>query len=58
MCVLRAMIFLRTRAARDELRTKADVIAFLKENGFVVSLRESEGDFMRNYVYGLNKKFQ
>jgi FkbM family methyltransferase len=49
--------FLADEGGPDELRTKADVIAFLKENGFVVSLRDSEGDFMRNYVYGVNAKF-
>jgi FkbM family methyltransferase len=48
--------FLANEGGPDELRTKADVIAFLKQNGFVVSLRESEGDFLRNYVYGLNEK--
>ncbi len=48
--------FLADEGGPDELRTKADVIAFLKHNGFVVSLRESEGDFLRNYVYGLNEK--
>ena len=48
--------FLADEGGPDELRTKADVIAFLKQNGFVVSLRESEGDFLRNYVYGLNEK--
>jgi FkbM family methyltransferase len=48
--------FLANDGGPDELRTKADVIAFLKQNGFVVSLRESEGDFLRNYVYGLNEK--
>ncbi len=49
--------FLANEGGPDELRTKADVITFLKQNGFVVSLRESEGDFLRNYVYGLNEKF-
>jgi FkbM family methyltransferase len=48
--------FLANGGGPDELRTKADVIAFLKQNDFVVSLRESEGDFLRNYVYGLNEK--
>ena len=48
--------FLANEGGPDELRTRADVIAFLKQNGFVVSLRESEGDFLRNYVYGLNEK--
>ena len=48
--------FLADGGGPDELRTKANVIAFLKQNGFVVSLREYEGDFLRNYVYGLNEK--
>jgi FkbM family methyltransferase len=48
--------FLAEEGGPDELRTKADVITFLKQNGFVVSVRESEGDFLRNYVYGLNQK--
>jgi FkbM family methyltransferase len=48
--------FLANEGGPNELRTRADVIAFLKENDFVVSLRESEGDFIRNYVYGLNEK--
>lgn len=48
--------FLADEGGPNELRTKADVIAFLKQNGFVVSLRESEGDFLRNYVYGVNEK--
>lgn len=48
--------FLADGGGPDELRTKANVIAFLKQNGFVVSLREDEGDFLRNYVYGLNEK--
>jgi len=48
--------FLADEGGPNEFRTKADVIAFLKQNGFVVSLRESEGDFLRNYVYGLNEK--
>jgi FkbM family methyltransferase len=46
--------FLADEGGPNETRTKADVIAFLKQNGFVVSLRESEGDFLRNYVYGAN----
>lgn len=40
----------------NELRTKAGVIAFLKQNGFVVSLREDGGCTVRDYVYGLNEK--
>jgi FkbM family methyltransferase len=48
--------FLADEGGPNELRTKADVIAFLKQNGFVVSRRGPEGDFIRNYVYGLNEK--
>ena len=36
------------------MRTKADVIRFLKENGFTVFLRDD--GFFQNYVYGLNEK--
>jgi len=49
--------FLANEGGPNELRTKADVIAFLKQNGFVVSLRESDGRCnVRDYVYGLNEK--
>jgi hypothetical protein len=41
--VFHAHDFLANEAGPNELRTKADVIAFLKRNGFVVSLRESDG---------------
>jgi FkbM family methyltransferase len=44
-------------AGPDELRTKADVIRFLKQNGFAVSLRESDVRCnVRDFVYGLNEK--
>jgi FkbM family methyltransferase len=50
--------FLAIEGGPNELRTKADVIAFLKQNGFAVSLRESDGRCnVRDYVYGLNEKF-
>ncbi len=49
--------FLANEGGPNDLRTKADVIAFLKLNGFVVSLRESDGRCtVRDYVYGLNEK--
>ena len=48
--------FLADAGGPEELRTKADAITFLKQNGFIVSLRESEGDFMKNFVYGVNEK--
>lgn len=42
----------------DEMRTKADVIAFLEENDFAVFGRGSDPrPFVRDYVYGLNRKF-
>jgi hypothetical protein len=49
--------FLADEGGPNELRTKADVVAFLKQNGFVISLRESDGrSNVRDYVYGLNEK--
>jgi FkbM family methyltransferase len=39
----------------NELRTKAGVIAFLKQNGFVVSLREDGGCTVGDYVYGAHE---
>ncbi len=39
----------------NELRTKAGVIAFLKQNGFVVSVREDGGCTVRDYVYGVHE---
>jgi FkbM family methyltransferase len=49
--------FLADLGGPNELRTKADVITYLKRNGFTVVLRESDGRCnVRDYVYGLNKK--
>lgn len=48
--------FLANEGGPNELRTREDVIAFLRQNGFIVSLRGSDGDFIRNYVYGLNNE--
>ncbi len=49
--------FLANEGGPNELRTKAEVVAFLKQNGFVVLLRESDGRCnVRDFVYGLNKK--
>ena len=49
--------FLANEGGPNELRTKADVIRFLKQNGFAISLRESDGRCtVRDYVYGLNEK--
>jgi hypothetical protein len=49
--------FLADEGGPNEFRTKADVIAFLKQNGFVISLRKSDGRCnIRDYVYGLNEK--
>jgi hypothetical protein len=46
--------FLATADPRtNELRTKADVIRFLKQNGFAVTLRESDRrPNVRDFVYG------
>ena len=42
----------------NELRTKAEVIHFLKESGFAVSFRESDlRCTVRDFVYGLNERF-
>lgn len=46
--------FLADEGGSNELRTKADVIRFLKENGFTVILRED--GFFQNYVYGRNER--
>ncbi len=48
--------FLADGGGSSELRTKSDVIAFLKQNRFLISLRESDGRCnVRDYVYGLNQ---
>jgi FkbM family methyltransferase len=50
--------FLANEGGPNELRTKADVITFLKQNGFVVLLRESDARCnVRDYVYGVNERF-
>ncbi len=46
--------FLADDGGPNELRTKADVIGFLKQNGFAVFVPES--GFLQYYVYGLNEK--
>jgi len=49
--------FLANEGGPNELRTKSVVVGFLKENGFVVSLRETDGRCnVRDFVYGLNEK--
>ena len=49
--------FLANGGGTNELRTKAEVIAFLKQNGFLVSVREFDGRCnVRDYVYGVNEK--
>jgi FkbM family methyltransferase len=49
--------FLADEGGSNAFRTKAEVIAFLKQNGFAISLRESDGRCnVRDYVYGLNEK--
>lgn len=49
--------FLADEGGPNELRTKADVIRFLEQNGFAVFVRDSDGRCtVRDYVYGSNKK--
>lgn len=48
--------FLADEGGPNELRTKADVISFLKQNGFAVFVPES--GFLQHYVYGLNEKLR
>jgi FkbM family methyltransferase len=49
--------FLANEGGPHELRTKADVITFLRQNGFVVVLRESDARCnVRDYVYGMNER--
>jgi FkbM family methyltransferase len=49
--------FLADDGGPNELRTKADVIGFLKQNGFAVLLRESDArNTVRDTVYGLNER--
>jgi FkbM family methyltransferase len=49
--------FVADKDGPEEMRTKAEVIAFLKQNGFDVFLRESDPrPEVRDYVYGLNRK--
>ena len=48
--------FLADGGGPNELRTKSDVVAFLQQNGFVVSLRESDGRCnVRDFVYGFSQ---
>jgi FkbM family methyltransferase len=49
--------FVANEGGPSELRTKAGVITFLKQNGFAVSLRESDArSNVRDYVYGVNEQ--
>jgi len=49
--------FLADEGGPNEFRTKADVITFLKQNGFAVLLRESDPRCtVRDTVYGLNER--
>jgi FkbM family methyltransferase len=49
--------FLADGGGPNELRTKLGVVGFLKQNGFLVSLRESDGRCnVRDFVYGLNEE--
>lgn len=46
--------FLADEGGSDDLRTKADVIRFLENNGFKIFLRDN--GFYQNFVYGVNEK--
>ena len=49
--------FLADAGGPNELRTRADVIHFLNEYGFAVSLRESDvRSNVRSFVYGVNQR--
>jgi hypothetical protein len=49
--------FLADEGGPDELRTKSAIVDFLKENGFLVSLRESDGRCnVRDFVYAFNEE--
>ena len=48
--------FLADEGGPNDLRTRAEVVDFLKQNGFAVSLRDSEGLWIRDFVYGKNEK--
>jgi FkbM family methyltransferase len=48
--------FVADEGGPNELRTKADVINFLKQNGFAVLLHESGGRWIQDFVYGVNEK--
>lgn len=49
--------FLAEEGGSNEFRTKVDVINFLKQNGFAVSLRNPDAHWLRDFVYGVNQKF-
>jgi FkbM family methyltransferase len=43
------------QSGHEQMRTRASVIGFLKENGFEIFTRESDSrDFVRNFVYASN----
>jgi FkbM family methyltransferase len=48
--------FLADEGGPNDLRTRAEVVDFLKQNRFAVSLRDSEGLWIRDFVYGKNEK--
>lgn len=49
--------FVADEGGPEEMRTKARVIAFLKQNDFDVVLRKSDTRLnVRDYVYGINRK--
>jgi FkbM family methyltransferase len=48
--------FLADEGGPNELRTKADVITFLKQNSFAVLLRDPDARWIRDFVYGTNER--
>lgn len=48
--------FLADEGGGSALRTRADVIEFLKQNGFAVLLRDPDAHWIRDFVYGVNEK--
>ena len=49
--------FLADEGGSDDLRTRVDVIAFLERNGFATTIRDPEGIWIRDFVYGVNGAF-
>jgi FkbM family methyltransferase len=49
--------FMADRGGPDTMRTRAFVVAFLRERGFSVTAREASDEVARSYVYGMNKRW-